>query len=183
LRVSEITSDVRGYALAVYNDGQRDVCGFLDGSPVLIPSRVEKDGNRRRLRFNEGRREIRSRGDIFCADSATAALVREAINEKLERERDAANAFRVTDSAITRRGKFLFVTAYVVSVRSGAPDVFKFTVEAPSYDVQEDGQKEFGRFLSALGVREIGDTNELHGLTATVETHNASQSFKRWAPE
>ncbi|MDF0659692.1 MULTISPECIES: hypothetical protein [unclassified Rhizobium] len=181
MRISEITNAVRGYGLTVYNDGDRDICGFLDGSPVLIPSRVENDGNLRRLRFNEGKREIRSRGDIFCADAEIAALVREAVNEKLQRDADAANAFRVTHSGVTRRGKFVFVTVHVVSIQSGAPDIFKFTVEAPSYDVQYDGQAEFGKFISAFGLSEIGDTNELHGLTATVETHNGRPSFKRWA--
>ncbi|WP_040114234.1 hypothetical protein [Rhizobium gallicum] len=69
--------------MTIYSDGEKNVCGFLDGSPVLVPTGVGKEDDRRRFRFSEGERELRSKGDIFCADMGTAGFVRQAINEKL----------------------------------------------------------------------------------------------------
>lgn len=60
---------VRGYGLTIYNDGAREVCAFLDGSPVLAPAGVEKDGDRRRIRFAEGTRQLRSMETFFAPTS------------------------------------------------------------------------------------------------------------------
>lgn len=111
---------VRGYGLTIYNDGAREVCAFLDGSPVLAPAGVEKDGDRRRIRFAEGTRQLRSMGDIFCPDFEIAGLVRQALNEKLGRDRDAANAFVVTGSRVSRRRCYLFLSVDVRFLKSGA---------------------------------------------------------------
>lgn len=110
-----------------------------------------------------------------------ASFVREAINEKLGRERDLANAFRITITSLSRRNRFLFLRVFVAGVASGEPDCLEFTLEAPSYEVQKDGQQEFGQFLDAVGLTEIEDSDELVGLTATFERRQGRRVFKRWA--
>ncbi|MDX0065889.1 hypothetical protein GOB13_23460 [Sinorhizobium meliloti] len=172
---------VRGYGLTIYNDGAREVCAFLDGSPVLAPAGVEKDGDLRRIRFAEGTRQLRSMGDIFCPDFEIAGFVRQALNEKLERDRDAANAFVVTGSRVSRRRCYLFLTVDARFLKSGGIEHFTFTLEAPSYEVQRDGQQEFAQFLSAVGLSSIEDSVELHGLEATLERRGDVVIFKRWA--
>lgn len=180
MRISDTSKPVHGYGLYLYDNGDSDVCGFLDGSPVLVPTNVEKDGDRRRFRFAEGTRKLRNLGDVFCPDIEAAAFVREAINEKLARDRDAANAFRVTGASVSRRSRFLFLRVFVAGIESGEPDCFEFTLEAPSYEVQKDGQRVFGQFLEAIGLSGVEDSDELVGLTATFERRHGQRMFKRW---
>ncbi|WLR98614.1 hypothetical protein [Shinella sumterensis] len=158
----------------------RKGCGFMDGSPVLTPTRIERTPEGRRIRFAEGKRELRQIGDIFCANSETAGLVREAINEKLERDRAAANAFKVVSAAVSSRLRYCFIHVTVASVATGATETLSFTLEAPGYDVQRDGQAEFGRFVDALGLTEIDDSDLLVGRTATFEGAGESRIFRRW---
>jgi hypothetical protein len=118
----------------------------------------------------------------------TAGFVREAINEKLQREReekierelDAANAFQVTRTNVTRRRLYLFVHVDVVFLASGKTDTFSFALEAPSRELREDAQREFGQLLRAVGLTEIEDSDELLGRTATLERRNEGVVFKRW---
>ncbi|NVD41277.1 hypothetical protein HT585_20585 [Ensifer sp. HO-A22] len=175
------TRPVRGYGLMLYSDGNREVCGFLDGSPVLVPARVERDGNRRRFRFSEGAHLLRNLGDVFCPDMAIAGFVREAINEKLERDCEAANAFRITGTKVSRRNRYLFVRVDVFILKTGESNDFTFVLEAPSLDVQEDGQREFGQLVKAVGLTEVEDSDELVGRTATFERHGEVVAFKTWA--
>ena len=173
----------KGYGLTIFNDGERDICAFVDGSPVLVPSRIERDGSRRRFRFTEGSREIRARGDIFCADSETSGFVREAINEKIQRDSDAANAFRIVAAKASRRQSYLFMHITTVRVHTGDTEAISFTLEAPSYEVQQDGQREVGAFLDALGRAFLNESDELLGLTATFEIRNGERVYKKWKPE
>jgi hypothetical protein len=170
---------VLGYGLTIWNDGEREQCGFLDGSPVLTPSAVEP-GERRRLRFNEGPRQIRAVGDIFCPDIEVACLAREAINEKLQRDRDEDNAFFVADASVSRRVRYLFVRVTIQNRKSGERERIAFTVEAPRAELQEEGQQEFMHFIDALGVSVPEDVERLRGCTATFEWRNGSRIFKRW---
>jgi len=171
-----------GYGLMLFNDPSgRKGCGFMDGSPVLTPTRIERTPEGRRIRFTEGKRELRQCGDIFCASSATAGLVREAINEKFERDRAAANAFRVVSATVSSRRHYFFLHVTVASVATGATETLSFTLEAPDYDVQKDGQAEFGRFIDALGLTEIEDSDLLIGRTATFEGFGEHRQYRRWS--
>ncbi|MGX5723386.1 hypothetical protein, partial [Shinella zoogloeoides] len=171
----------RGYGLTLYSDHVgRKGCGFMDGSPVLTPTRIERTPKGRRIRFTEGKRELRQTGDIFCANSETAGLVREALNEKFERDRAAANAFRVVSATVSQRQRFFFLHVTVASVATGATETLSFTLEAPDCHVQDDGQAEFGRFVEALGLSSVDDTHELVVQTATFEGTGDARVFKRW---
>ncbi|MBB4272771.1 hypothetical protein [Rhizobium mongolense] len=181
MRISDTSRPVHGYGLMIYSDGEKNVCGFLDGSPVLVPTGVGKEDDRRRFRFSEGERELRTKGDIFCADMGTAGFVRQAINEKLERDRDAANAFRIVETHVSRRRRYEFLNVSTVRLQTGDIETLGFTLEAPSYEVQQEGRREFGQLLDAVGLTSIDDSNELHGLTATFEIRNGDRVFKRWA--
>ncbi|AXV15266.1 hypothetical protein CYG48_05840 [Neorhizobium sp. SOG26] len=165
LETTQPQQAVRGYGLAIYSDGNADRCGFLDHSPVLVPSFAERVAGRRRLRFHEGPRLTRRGGDIFCADGNTANFVRQAVEETLQRERDDANAFRVTGASVSQRRLYKFLRVSVTKIESGAEDSRTFTLEAPSLEVQQCGQREFAEFLTALDKREIDDPDELVGLT------------------
>lgn len=181
LRSNLSTRPVRGYGLTLYSDQTgHDVCGFMDGSPVLTPTRIERTPEGRRIRFAEGPRELRQAGDIFCANSATAGLVREAINEKFARERDSANAFRVVSATVSHRRCYCFLHVTVANVATGSIDTLSFTLESPDYDVQKDGQAEFGRFIDALGLTEIDDSDLLIGRTGTFSGAGESRVYKRW---
>jgi len=170
-----------GYGLMLYADPSgRKGCGFLDGSPVLTPTRIERTPEGRRIRFAEGKRELPRAGDIFCANSETAGLVREAINEKFARERDSVNAFRVVSATVSNRRCYCFLHVTVVNIATGSVDTMSFTLEAPDYDVQKDGQAEFGRFIDALGLMEIEDSDLLVGRTATFEGAGEARIFRRW---
>ncbi len=178
MRIPETNKPVRGYGLLIYNDGDREVCNLLDGSPVLVPTNIERDGNRRRFRFSEGTRELRNLGDVFCPDMGIAGFVREAINEKLERDCDAANAFRITGTRVSRRNRYLFLRVDVFILKTGEANDFFFVLEAPSREVQDDGQREFGKLLAAVGLTEVEDGDELVGRTATFERRGDFVTFK-----
>jgi hypothetical protein len=176
------STHVRGYGLTIYRDhNDHESCGFMDGSPVLVPTRTERTSEGRRIRFAEGKRELQRAGDVFCADVETAGLVRDALNEKFSRERDAANAFRVVSATVSSRRCYCFLHVTVVSVATGSTETMSFTLEAPDYEVQRDGQAEFGRFIDALGLTEIEDSDLLVGRTATFEGAGESRIFKRWS--
>lgn len=171
-----------GYGLFLYQDHLgRDFCGFLDGSPVLTPTKVERTSDGRRLRFAEGSRELRQAGDIFCADPETAGLVREALNEFFERKRAEASAFRVTSAKVSRRQAYLFLCVEITGIRSGVTETVSFTLEAPDQEVQREGQAEFNQFIDALGLSLCGDSDEIVGRTATFESASEGHVFKRWA--
>lgn len=175
------TTPVRGYGLLMYNDQNgHEVCGFLDGSPVLVPTRAERTPEGRRIRFAEGKRELRQFGDIFCADPTIAGLVRKALNEKFSRERDAANAFKVISANVSSRRRFSFLHVGIANLLTGASETLSFTLEAPAYYVQKDGQEEFSRFIDALGLTEIEDSDLLVGRIATFEGAGEGRIFKRW---
>lgn len=171
-----------GYGLMLFKDPSgRKGCGFMDGSPVLTPTRIERTPEGRRIRFAEGKRELRQIGDIFCANSETAGLVREAINEKFERDRAAANAFRVVSATVSSRRRYCFIHVTVASVATGGSETLSFTLEAPDYDVQKDGQAEFGRFIDALGLTEVEDSDLLIGRTATFMCCGEHRQYRRWS--
>ncbi len=175
------STPIRGYGLTLYTDpGGRKGCGFIDGSPVLTPTRIERTAEGRRIRFAEGGGELRRVGDIFCANSETAGLVRQALTEKFERDRAAANAFRVVSATVSNRRRFCFLHVTVANVATGGSETLSFTLEAPSYDVQKDGQAEFGRFIDALGLTEVDDSDLLVGRTATYEGAGEARIFRRW---
>ncbi|WP_421579951.1 hypothetical protein [Shinella sp. M31] len=175
------STPVRGYGLTLYRDQDgHDVCGFLDGSPVLVPTRTEKTPEGRRIRFAEGKRELPQVGDIFCANSETAGLVRDALNEKFGRERDAVNAFRVVSANLSRRQRYLFLYVGIANMQTGSVDTVSFTLEAPDERVQRDGQAKFGRFVDALGLTEIADSDMLLGRAATMGGTGEARIFRRW---
>lgn len=182
MRSNLSTRPVSGYGLFKYRDHLgRQACGFLDGSPVLVPTKVERTPDGRRLRFAEGARELQQLGDIFCANSEVAGLVREALNEKFERQRAEANAFRITSAKISRRQAYLFLHAELTGIRTGVTDTVSFTLEAPDYKLQREGRREFEHFIEALGLGSCDDTDQLVGRTATFESASEDRVFKRWA--
>ncbi|UNK36553.1 hypothetical protein MNR02_08500 [Shinella sp. H4-D48] len=123
---------------------------------------------------------IRQFGDIFCADPTTAGLVRQALNEKFGRERDAVNAFRVVLANLSRRQRYLFLYVGIANMQTGSVDTVSFTLEAPDERVQRDGQAKFGRFIDALGLTEIADSDLLIGRTGTFSGAGESRVYKRW---
>lgn len=176
------TRPVRGYGLAIYRDQcDHKFCGFLDGSAVLVPTRTERTPEGRRIRFSEGTRELRAAGDVFCADAETAGLVRQALTEHFERERADANAFRVVSANPSQRQRYLFLYVGIANMRTGAVDTVSFTLEAPDLHVQRDGQAEFVRFIDALGLTEIDDSDLLIGRTATFSGSGRGRVFRRWS--
>jgi len=66
LRISDTRSPRSRIRVDDIQRRRKNVCGFLDGSPVLVPTGVVKEDDRRRFRFSEGERELRSKGEIFC---------------------------------------------------------------------------------------------------------------------
>ncbi|MEF2549985.1 hypothetical protein VQ042_01220 [Aurantimonas sp. A2-1-M11] len=78
-----MSAEINGFGLVIYHDGASTICGFLDGSPVLQPVRIEATPTGRRIRFSEGKGELRRLGDVFVADPDLAGFVAAAINEKL----------------------------------------------------------------------------------------------------
>lgn len=178
---SAIAEPIRGYGLMIYEDQNgREICGSMDGSPVLTPTGIERQGGVRRIRFSEGSRKLRQLGDIFCADPETVGLVRRALNELFERESAAANAFRVTSARVSRRQRFQFLYVGVSNMATGANEVLDFTLEAPDFHVQQDGQVEFGRFIDALGLASVDDSDQLVGRTATFEKIGERRVYARW---
>lgn len=82
---------VTGYGLVINEELDGRTCRYVDFSPVLTPVGASASASAavRRMRFTEGRRDLRQAGDVFCVDPRTAEFVREAINEKIARDEEA----------------------------------------------------------------------------------------------
>ncbi|MDI7923384.1 hypothetical protein [Ferirhizobium litorale] len=168
---------IRGYALAV--DRDRDTAYFLDGSPVLLPEGVIANDNELwRFQFveNPGHRLDTSRcrrvvGDVFCADYRTSLFVREAIQEKLEREAEevAAGAFRIFGADISRVDGDDVLKLAATRIRDSQTLTFDIVLQSKNKGRQYDGQLAFSRLCKALRISEIDDCDLLVGRIASLK--------------
>lgn len=167
---------VTGYALAI--DYHRNGAYFLDGSPVLVPSAViANDNSPRRLELveNPGRKLDTSRcrrvvGDIFCADIHTAAFVKEAIEEKLEKQAAAiaGNAFRIFGTDITIKDGETVLKLAATRIADSETLNFEMVLESADFTRQAEGQWLFSRLCHVLRITDIDDSDLLIGRVASV---------------
>tara|TARA_R110002020_G_scaffold53905_8_gene150469 strand:+ start:5555 stop:6139 length:585 start_codon:yes stop_codon:yes gene_type:complete len=172
-----MSNGINGYGLMIYNDGTRDVCGLLDGSPVLRPSRIENTENGRRFRFAEGKREVRSLGDIFCPNMTTAGFVREAVNEKLERDaareearqKLARTAFVVESVVERERGSMSFVAVHCSYINPPHERFhLNFVSGARRPELNMLARQELESFAFSLGLPKIDHVEDMIGRTASM---------------
>lgn len=185
VRRSERTQNetVRGYGLGL-DLTETDTAAriyWLGGSPVLSVGKTEHSGKRRRLGLVEwyGKTPPQphaSRGvaDIFCVDWRTADYVRNAVQEKIERDKPQPvdlshpQRFQIIDTDVSSDGPCTTLSLSCRGLETGAVCNLLIPLESADYETQQRGQRELAQLAAVLGISVLDDADILIGRRATV---------------